>query len=70
MSAKPVDRAAPRSPLTVTELEQVYDDLASGVDRASEHSERFLAKLALLLAQELGDQPRVAALIETALADL
>lgn len=56
--------------LSLTELEQVYDDLAHGVDRAGEHSELFLAKLALLLAQALGDQPRVAALIDTALADL
>lgn len=56
--------------LSLTELEQVYDDLAQGVDRAGEHSELFLAKLALLLAQALGDQPRVAALIDTALADL
>lgn len=56
--------------LSLSELEQVYDDLAQGVDRAGEHSELFLAKLALLLAQALGDQPRVAALIDTALADL
>jgi hypothetical protein len=57
-------------PLTLTELEQVYDDIAQGVDRAGDRSELFLAKLALLLAQALGDQPRVAALVDTALADL
>jgi len=57
-------------PLTLTELEQVYDDIAQGVDRAGDRSELFLAKLALLLSQALGDQPRVAALIDTALADL
>lgn len=70
MADTPTERASPRPPLSLTDLEQVYDDLAAGVDRAGEHGERFLAKLALLLAQELGDQPRVAALIETALADL
>ena len=58
------------SSLTLTDLEQVYDDIAQGVDRAGDRSELFLAKLALLLAQALGDQPRVAALIDTALADL
>lgn len=56
--------------LPLPDLEQVYDDLASAVDRAGEQSERFLAKLALLLAQELGDAQRVAAHIDTALRDL
>lgn len=56
--------------LPLPDLEQVYDDLASAVDRAGEHSERFLAKLALLLAQELSDAQRVAAHIDTALRDL
>ena len=49
------------APLTLTDLEQVYDDIARGVDRAGDRSELFLAKLALLLSQALGDQPRVAA---------
>ena len=57
-------------PLPLADLEQVFDDLATAVDRAGDHSERFLAKLALLLAQELGDGPRVRGLIDTALADL
>lgn len=56
--------------LSLSDLEQVYDDLASAIDRSGEHSERFLAKLALLLAQELGDRKRVAQLIDTAQADL
>lgn len=56
--------------LPLSDLEQVYDDLASAVDRAGEHSERFLAKLALLLAHELADAQRVAAHIDAALRDL
>ena len=56
--------------LTLPDLEQVYDDLAEAADRAGDRRELFLAKLALLLAHELGDRSRVAALIDTALADL
>ncbi len=59
------------SGLPIADLEQVYDTLALAIDRAGpEHAERFLAKLALLLAHELGDAARVAALAETALRDL
>ncbi len=60
----------PTPALSPLELEQVYDDIARGVDQAGERSDLFLAKLALLLAQDLGQPRRVAALIETALADL
>lgn len=56
--------------LPLADLEQVFDDLATAVDRAGEHSELFLAKLALLLAQEVGDGTRVRGLIATAEADL
>ena len=56
--------------LPLPDLEQVYDELAQAVDRAGERSELFLAKLALLLAQELGDRGRLAALIVAAEADL
>jgi len=56
--------------LTLTDLEQVYDELAQAIDQAGDHSERFLAKLALLLAHELGDRGRVAVHIEAALRDL
>jgi hypothetical protein len=52
------------------DLEKVYDTLASSVDRAAAKSELFLAKLALLLARDVADPKRVAALCETALADL
>lgn len=56
--------------LTLPDLEQVYDDLAEAVDQAGDRRELFLAKLALLLANELGDRDRVAALTRQALADL
>lgn len=56
--------------LPLPDLEQVYDELAEAVDRAGDRRERFLAKLALLLAHELGDRERVAALIASAEADL
>ena len=56
--------------LPLPDLEQVYDELAEAVDRAGDHRERFLAKLALLLAHELGDRERVTALIAVAQADL
>ena len=58
------------TPLPLADLEQVFDDLARAVDSAGEHSERFLAKLALLLANDLGDRARVAAHIRSALQDL
>jgi hypothetical protein len=57
--------------LTQAELEATYDTLAEAIDAAgTEKSELMLAKLALLLAQELGDAERVAALIGAALSDL
>ena len=58
------------APLPLPDLERVYDDLAEAVDRAGDRRELFLAKLALLLAHELGDADRLAALITTAQADL
>lgn len=57
--------------LTLPGLEATYDRLAEAIDAAGEaHSEKMLVKLVLLLAQELGDADRVAALIATAGADL
>lgn len=57
--------------LTVTQLEQVYDTLAQAIDQAGpDHSEVFLTKLSLLLANALGDAGLVATLVETALNDL
>ena len=59
------------SGLSLPDLERTYDLLAEAIDRAGEgRSELLLTKLALLLAQEVGDASRVAALVEVALADL
>ena len=53
------------------QAEAGYDALAEAIDRApAGRSELMLVKLALLLAQELGDGARVAELIEVALRDL
>ena len=57
--------------LSLNDLESVYDLLAQAIARAPEgRSELMLTKLALLLAQALGDLPRVEALVASALADL
>lgn len=57
--------------LTLPGLEATYDRLAEAIDAVGEaQSERLLVKLALLLAQDLGDADRVAALIAAAQADL
>lgn len=57
--------------LTITDLEAVYDALAQAIDRVpADRSPLFLTKLALLLAQEVGDHGRVTRAIEAALRDL
>ena len=57
--------------LTMPELEQVYDDLAAAIDRAPEgKSELMLVKLALLLAQQVGDAERVRQCVTDAMHDL
>jgi hypothetical protein len=53
-----------------SDLETLYDTLAITVDKAGAKSELLLAKLALLLAHEINNPERVAALCEAALADL
>jgi hypothetical protein len=55
---------------SATPLERAYDTLATGIDRAGAKSELFLAKLSLLLAREVQDPARLAALCDAALADL
>lgn len=53
------------------DLEAVYERLAAAIDEAgSGRSELFLAKLALTLAQSLGDRDRALAAIEDCLKDL
>jgi hypothetical protein len=57
--------------LDVAGLEDVYDALASAIDRAGEgKSELFLVKLALMNANALGDPHLVRAHIDAALRDL
>lgn len=57
--------------LSVDELEDVWERLAEAIDRAGPEREAlFLAKLAVLLANAVGDRARVERLIETALEDL
>jgi hypothetical protein len=57
--------------MSTTELEAIYDALAQAVDRAPPgRSELLLAKLALLLAHEIGDAGRVQQHIDAALRDL
>ena len=57
--------------LSLPDLETVYDTLAQTLDAAApEQAELLLVKLVLLLAQDLGDSTRFAALAQTALLDL
>ena len=53
------------------DLEAVYERLAAAIDQAGDDkSALFLAKLALVLADELGEREAVLAAIEACLADL
>jgi hypothetical protein len=56
--------------LPVDDLEALWERLARAVDAAGDRGELFLAKLALLLAERLGDRAAVEAAITTALEDL
>ena len=57
--------------LDVAGRENVYDALATAIDRAGEgKSELFLVKLALLNAHALGDPQQMRAHIDAALQDL
>lgn len=57
--------------LTLAQLESTYDQIAEAIDNTpSGASELMLTKLALLLANELGDPARIEALVQSALADL
>ncbi|MEM7377666.1 MAG: DUF2783 domain-containing protein [Pseudomonadota bacterium] len=57
--------------MTPEQLEQVYAQLATRIDAVGPvHSERFLAKLVLLLAHEHGDTDTVARCIDAAAASL
>ncbi|ALS60037.1 hypothetical protein [Pandoraea norimbergensis] len=51
-------------PTTIAGLEEIYDTLALAIDAAPEdRRELLLAKLALLLANDVGDPQRVIELI-------
>ena len=57
--------------LTLPDLEKVYDLLAEAIDAVrTDKTELLLVKLALLLAQDLGDRERFAALTVVAKRDL
>lgn len=59
------------SQLALNELEAVYDALAEALNQVGTDKESlFLTKLALLLANQLGDQAQVEQAIATALRDL
>ncbi|MFI0397595.1 MAG: DUF2783 domain-containing protein [Thiolinea sp.] len=59
------------SQLTLNELEAVYDALAEALNQVGTEKESlFLTKLALLLANQLGDQAQVEQAITTASRDL
>ena len=62
---------SPTTPLTISQLEQVYDTLAEAIDQAGpERTELFLTKLSLLLANAIGDAAVVTCLVQAALLDL
>ena len=57
--------------LAVEDLESIWERLAQAIDQAGPEREAlFLSKLAVLLADALGDRARAERLIETALEDL
>ena len=56
--------------LPVDDLEALWERLALAVDEAGDRRELFLAKLALLLAERLGDRAAAEAAIAAALQDL
>ena len=57
--------------LTIAALEQVYDVIADGIDRAGDaEAKLFLAKLCLALANLVGDAAQVRQAAEAALRDL
>lgn len=61
----------PSAGLPFEDLERIYALLAETIDDVGAEREAvFLSKLALILAQELGDHDKVAAAIEAARRDL
>jgi hypothetical protein len=61
----------PPKALSIPELEQVYDQLATAIDAVGpDKTEHFLVKLALMNANALADPAVFRAHIEAALKDL
>jgi len=61
----------PPTGLTIGGLETAYDQLASAIDAVGQDkSELFLVKLALLVAQQMGDEAVFGELIQRAQKDL
>jgi hypothetical protein len=59
------------SMMSFADFEQTYEALALGIDRAGREQEAlFLAKLALLLANEVGQFERFKQCVDAALADM
>jgi hypothetical protein len=56
--------------LPVNDLETIWETIAAAIDAAGKKDKVFLAKLALLMAEEIGDRARVDRLIAIARADL
>ena len=56
--------------LSTDDLEAVWESLAAATDAAGDRDRVFLAKLVLLMAEQIGDRARIAELIGTAKADL
>jgi len=57
--------------LTITQIEEVYDRIAAGIDQAGEAKRvLFLAKLSLALANFVGDEAKIGMAIEAASRDL
>lgn len=52
------------------DLEALWESLATAIDAAGERDKVFLAKVVLLMAEQIADRDRIADLIRTAQADL
>lgn len=56
--------------LPVDDLEGLWESLATAIDAAGDRDKVFLAKLTLLMAEQIGDRARIDELIKIAQADL
>ena len=71
MSSKNTATNARKTELSIPDLEQVYDQLATAIDAVGpDKTELFLVKLALMNANALADPALFQAHIDAALKDL